>query len=55
MIEIPHKDFPGAEKLSPMEMNKIPFDTGFRTDIPAAGTDPINGGTSAHSSAPTKR
>lgn len=34
---IPHTDIPGATKLSPLEMNKITFETGHHSDIPEHG------------------
>lgn len=32
--KIPQIEPKGATKLTPMEMNKIPFDTGHHSDLP---------------------
>lgn len=38
MTTIPKKEYPGAQQLTPLEMNKIPFSTGRHSAIPPKST-----------------
>ncbi len=38
--QIPKTEPKGATRLTPIDMNKIPFDTGHHSDVPSADSRP---------------